>query len=466
MLSHCYDSAFSGFLGRIVVSTDAKRSLNNDGSESMAIVEDLLKLSAFENKRRASRLGNGKKAFNVFDVMAVTTDEVNGHSRFLHHLLSPKGSHGMGDAFLQAFFKHMPNLEPQPWLKDARVSRELAFEDGRLDLLIELSNTCCVVIEVKIFAADQHRQLERYGKFIEQWKAENPSASVVREFYLTLDGHEASDYSVGSGNVAYECLSFDENILPWLETCIDLSAQDSRVSEAIRQYAEIVRRLSKRAIMDEEMTSIVDKVSASRMNYEAAVQVADSLRFARTRLLEGIFRDIESYLADKLPEGSNLTTDAERVDVEKYYLRNERKKRCPMLKFKLVKEHDRVLAISVALDHRLWVGLTFFKIANNEWGIERIDDDREWLRSPDFVTMTPMWESVLDKAPAGDWWLDWRFIETQSEEKDGCIDFRSCSSSEYSALFDDGEYEAFIKGVHFGIDSYLAYLETLGLMPV
>lgn len=430
--------------------------------ELSPIISELLELSARKNEDRANRVVLDAETFNIFDVLNLATDEVNGHCRFLQQLLSPRASHGMGDAFLQSFFEEMPGLEAGSWLADARVSREVAFEDGRIDILVELANTCCVVIEVKIYAGDQYRQLERYGDYIKRWRVLNPNASMTQEFYLTLDGHEPSDFGTGETDVEYKCISFGEDILPWLENCIALSVSKPRVSEAIAQYAEIIKSLTGRVVMDKELANIVDAVQSSQVSYEAATQVEASLPHVRTKMLEKVFDDIEAHLKGLFPDDCQLTTDAERADIRKYYYRDERRKPFPRLKFKLKEDEKRIVALTVELGHRLWVGLVFFEIANNEWGIKRIDEEREWLFTLS-SNNTGEWEAMIDSAPKEDWWLDWFFLETQTREPECSIDFKHCTSKEYSRLFDAEAYADFIKNVYKGIDQYLIKLKRLGL---
>lgn len=44
-------------------------------------------------------------SFNIFSILLKKHDEVNLHSRFIAEILSPQGSHNMGDKFLKAFIE-------------------------------------------------------------------------------------------------------------------------------------------------------------------------------------------------------------------------------------------------------------------------------------------------------------------------------------------------------------------------
>ena len=98
-------------------------------------------------------------------------------------------------------------------------------EGGRMDILIKSGSiqgdkTKAIIIENKIYASDQTKQLYRYYQFAEQkYGLEN---SLI--LYLTLDGHSPHDISVtGSSrkmkkNEDYFCISYRDFIRPWLRS--------------------------------------------------------------------------------------------------------------------------------------------------------------------------------------------------------------------------------------------------------
>lgn len=149
--------------------------------------------------------------FNIFSVMHMETKEVDTHCRLLYELLSPGGSHGMGDCFLESFFK-LVLQKPYPGSAAVSVYREYVIkpEDdnyGRIDLMFQ-GKGFCYPIEVKVYAGDQWEQVKRYAHV----------SSDAQVYYLTLDGHPPSEDSLGGIEVSdVVCLSFADDIRGWLK---------------------------------------------------------------------------------------------------------------------------------------------------------------------------------------------------------------------------------------------------------
>ena len=122
-------------------------------------------------KTNTSRSGN----FTVFTALRNETDEEKAHTTFLYEILRPDGLHGMGDIFLNDFFTTVLGEHYQP---GAKVNQEYHIDSnddnyGRPDLCIETS-TDCFPVEIKIYAQDQPKQIERYFEFAKR-KSKTPN---------------------------------------------------------------------------------------------------------------------------------------------------------------------------------------------------------------------------------------------------------------------------------------------------
>lgn len=99
---------------------------------------------------------NCTEPFNVFTALRSASDEVNLHSRFLHALLNyidpASGYRENLKAFLHEVVEEAENFQ----LEHARVEREA----NNIDLLIS-NGRQAVIVENKIWAADQIRQLQK-----------------------------------------------------------------------------------------------------------------------------------------------------------------------------------------------------------------------------------------------------------------------------------------------------------------
>ena len=116
--------------------------------------------------------------YNVFNVLKLHTDEVRLHSRFIGDLLNPKGKHGRGGVFLELFLEQIQtslngNMEKNFSSENAKVYIEKSIglindektEGGQIDLMIEDIQHNRIIIENKIYAIDQPKQLLRYYNY-------------------------------------------------------------------------------------------------------------------------------------------------------------------------------------------------------------------------------------------------------------------------------------------------------------
>jgi hypothetical protein len=125
--------------------------------------------------RKIRRRLTGER-YSIFDAIG-RSDSETSHSLFLRHLLDPMETHDQGTVFLDCFVNTVKLLAkeqginfgenlPYDW-RGAKALTEVAHDDGRIDIVIELANEACIVIENKVWASEQDRQIARYGKWLE-----------------------------------------------------------------------------------------------------------------------------------------------------------------------------------------------------------------------------------------------------------------------------------------------------------
>lgn len=196
--------------------------------------------------------------FNVFKVLGLSTSEVRLHSAFLAELLNPYGEHGLGNKFLKVFIedithKSVGDKSGRDFVFDTSSVKEVKVEKnigpfkneygGRIDICIEDKNGCYVIIENKIYAGDLSNQMKRYWNYAQE--KSNKDTNKYRLIYLTLDGHEPSKDSLGDlQSEDYMCLSYNHDIIPWLNRCVELSVRQPLIRETIIQYIDILKILT------------------------------------------------------------------------------------------------------------------------------------------------------------------------------------------------------------------------------
>ena len=149
------------------------------------VMNDSFRLLLEKAARSHDRHEAGRReTFNLFSVLRSEHDEVNLHSKFLAALLDHRQSPGEARENLADFLERLGIQKFDP--DRATVDREWS----NIDILIcDQSSMRAVIIENKIWAADQPRQLQRYAEQMKEYER--------HVLYLTPDGREASKDSAG-----------------------------------------------------------------------------------------------------------------------------------------------------------------------------------------------------------------------------------------------------------------------------
>ena len=279
------------------------------GSRMWITTELLARVSSIRMKHELIAELTGEN-FNIFSILGLQSYENRTHSAFLRELLDPRGSHGMGDAFLKAFvrllrakfskfsaFKLGDSIEEQPIAAKVVTELHLGYksedlsEGGRIDLVISPdAGGWKILIENKINAGDQECQVVRYYN-------SDQSALLL---YLTLEGNEAPDYSVSNQAnnqklIAWEDyipISYRNHILAWLEDCAKEASSRPLVRETLVQYAHLIRTLTHQNssnLMTQEITKTVLSSKETLLSYAS---LYDSWQSIRAEMLKSIEIDL------------------------------------------------------------------------------------------------------------------------------------------------------------------------------
>ena len=252
--------------------------------------------------------------FNIFEVLDRTTDEVKCHSAVLGELLSSNGSHGQGAIFQKLFFDVIREIdfanEQVAELIDVDGDWELFIErsfilpaqldevpvSGRIDLLLKQDNAL-LIVENKIYAEDQHRQLLRYHQF-----AGNTPHIL---FYLTLAGDEPSVSSLGGLNPEdVVCLSYRYHICEWISRCIERTCLIPNLRETLHQYLRLVRELSA-GVQNQEMTMEISRLIATPQQLHLACELEKATREAKVGVHLAFWQNLQERLHEKFGGGGD-----------------------------------------------------------------------------------------------------------------------------------------------------------------
>ena len=252
-----------------------------------------------EDKQHYAEAFRRGECYNVFNVLGVDNMELS-HSAFLATLLNPRGSHGKQDAFLKAFIDTIAHGGTKSELDTAHanvcteynIGKITETTGGRIDILItDRSDTGngkpdghAIIIENKIWAADQPNQLLRYHNFARE--AYEKSTLL----YLTLNGDEPSEQSRGGLNARsgdYQCIAYRSDIIGWLQKCAQLAFDKPRVRETINQYIDLLQQLTNQNTMEQKQ---LIQILTNKENFEQATAIEQRMPDVRKHIFQDIFR--------------------------------------------------------------------------------------------------------------------------------------------------------------------------------
>lgn len=275
-----------------------------------------------EQERELTASGRG---FNLIQVLRCSAKELS-HSAFIAELLSEDGSHRQGRLFLDAFFAVMADQDVMDTSDFAALKWSVKLEmktqkdedkTGRIDIaLLTDDGKHAILIENKIWAGDQYRQLQRYVNAAERW------GYAVQCLYLTPRGRAPSEYSLGKPDVIsskVKCVSYEHHINTWLSRCQQLLPKRSQLTYAIEQYQDNIPLITKGVSrMDDALSTLIESTPG---HLEAACKISDLLSHIQANLH---LRFWETLIEALEGEGLAVKKMHEDMTIRDYHKRSKR----------------------------------------------------------------------------------------------------------------------------------------------
>jgi len=172
----------------------------------------------------------------------------NMSSDILADFLNPKGSHGQGVLFLEAFLEKFlfNGFTAYPEKAEVRCEAQtynIAASARRIDILITFPDAI-LAIENKIGAGEQAKQVENYLQHIEiECKYSSKNFYLL---YLTPSGGEPSEWSLSKGGIVN--FEGDYSAIKW-ETVLDVLEMSSFKAppEKLRVFIKDFRKALRKA---------------------------------------------------------------------------------------------------------------------------------------------------------------------------------------------------------------------------
>ncbi len=315
----------------------------------------------FENldliKRKYDILHSFEDEFNIFSILRNERDEVNLHSKFIGELLKNRS---FGDIFLKFF------LEAIEIKIDGEINKNIYLEygvndNGRIDILLKINSKSlkkAVVIENKIDAGDQDKQLERY---VEAMKKEGYSKDEITIVYLTLAGDTPSDYSLGCiQDEEVIKLSYKEHIISWIEKCIKEVAVVPSLRETLIQYKKLLEKLTgkgEKKMIDELKEMILSKEKYLSVAYLIPDILLEIKRDLQYKFWKNLKLEMEKLNLEEVKFEDEFNTKFDFDKIKKFYT-NSTNKRFYGIMYEIKELEDgNKLYLRIEVDHNIYFGL-------------------------------------------------------------------------------------------------------------
>lgn len=309
--------------------------------------------------------------FNLFSTLYRDTDEVRLHSRFIAALLDPK-TNLLGKRPLALMLRQL-NIDDFS-LEGIRVERE-AYD---IDILVTNTQRQALVIENKILAQDQPKQLVRYYQCMR-----DKGYAEIHVRYLTLDGRAPSEDSLGDLATlgddkarpgSYATLGYGIEILMWLQACLGEAALHPALRESIAQYQELIMKLTGQDMENDHLRALVELLQSDG-NLIAAhdIQQAyqETLVAIQVALWEAIHQRVKKHHPNMHEHShSSSLTQATLPELCRSYIYQNRNNKWYGLYY-MIPGYQKAYA-SIEIEHSIYFGVYCDDAAESETIIEKL----------------------------------------------------------------------------------------------
>ncbi|HAS6095620.1 TPA: hypothetical protein I7145_13310 [Vibrio vulnificus] len=358
--------------------------------------------------------------FNIFSILRKENDEVALHSRFIGELLDPNGTHGKGYLFQSLFFSQI-NKE-QSIKKDCytlHIERKMGCH-GRIDLLL-IGERNVVVIENKIHAKDQVKQLERYSNALSKYY----NAKNKHLIYLSLFGDTPSQESLGNLKQSdILCVSYSCFIQQWLTHCAREVYDSPHLRETIIQYRNLIEKLTGQTLGEDQKMELKSLI-LDEDNFKSALSIQEVMKDVQSELQKMIWIELQTSLRDDGYDFEFVNHKFEKVSLdvcENFYKTTNRDYHYG-LQYEVLRFGDYGVHLYIEVEDRLYYGFTVSKCA--ERGIFK---EELLCQEPELKSNL---DSLIDSAGDCEWWLAWKY----SADKINFRNFQEGNSSKLSNSF-------------------------------
>ncbi len=282
-----------------------------------------------------------------------------------------------------------------------RVRSEKRIAQAQFDIMLEKKDEARIVIENKIFAGDQNNQLFRLYQ-----DARKDFDGQVKLIYLTLDGSQPGEDSLESpvqddvslSQDEFQCISYRDEIIPWLEECSKLQAVQriAPIREILFQYRNLLKDLTGQPTNTNTAMELSNLLTEDE-NYELIPQLEQALLESKIQSQIRFWQELAENLTERIDVIRSIEEDK---TLEELVCENVCKNRTFSRSFKIRDWGKSQILLSIEIQGNGWVNYGFSLLDEKD---ERID----YCNSEDYDSLR---EKLPDKNYESDKWLiGWKY---------------------------------------------------------
>jgi len=269
-------------------------------------------------KKQEKQKQRGLNNYNILTTVLKEHDEVRLHSRMITSFLDPSGEHYQSTLFLDKFLEILKVTDFNINSKNCSVYKEYR----NIDVYITDGNKH-IIIENKVYARDQKKQIKRYIEIIEKENS-NLKTNDILVVYLSLNRREPDINSLGNLEIdknivkrnskkiaLFKSIHYKNEILEWLQKCKYEVQNITNLNEVFRQYIDVVKMINNQ--YKDKIMSLSDYIIENQEVYKLAMELEKELPKARENSITNFFNKIVSSLENKLNDEWRIELDEKKL---------------------------------------------------------------------------------------------------------------------------------------------------------
>lgn len=389
-----------------------------------------------------------KSDFNVFDLIINPYDEVHLHSRMIYSILTERK---FQKQFLMSFLNSIDVSLPEDvsfsGFKNINVEKEKAIPNGRVDLFIsfKIKNISYnVLIENKLLAGDQPEQMNRYKSYMNSYPNDNNYV-----YYLTLDGSAPSEDSTKSLD-EIKLISYDSEIMNWIEDCIKIASREPGVREVLIQYSSLLERLTGKDV--DFILELKEYLLKEPENFIIANSMIPALNDAKAELQLRFWKKLEESLDVMFENFPNINYKKMNINKELGNLHQFYTKSKVNALYK--SRNSGCYGINYSLDATKYIGDVLFRVEYNKsdgvfYGLKKFEEKKLDENSEEYKIFSDKFKPYEFKTSP--WWFVWKYINLNGKR----FNFLNMDKDLSYLLLDENKLDSFIKSVTSEIKSFI-----------